>query len=195
MILLIDNYDSFVFNLARYVAELGYEYQVVRNDQITLDEIAAKAPTHIILSPGPCSPNEAGICLSLITRFLATIPILGVCLGHQAIGQACGGKVVRAATPKHGKSSLVHHDGKGLFQDLPNPFKVARYHSLIVENDSIPACLKVTARTAENEIMAIEHQDYPVFGVQFHPESVLTEHGHAMLERFLNGRLRTTSRL
>lgn len=195
MILLIDNYDSFVFNLARYVAELGYEYQVVRNDQITLDEIAAKAPTHIILSPGPCSPNEAGICLSLITRFLATIPILGVCLGHQAIGQACGGKVVRAATPKHGKSSLVHHDGKGLFQDLPNPFKVARYHSLIVENDSVPACLKVTARTAENEIMAIEHQDYPVFGVQFHPESVLTEHGHAMLERFLNGRLRTTARL
>ncbi len=195
MILLIDNYDSFVFNLARYVAELGYEYQVVRNDQITLDEIAVKAPTHIILSPGPCSPNEAGICLSLITRFLATIPILGVCLGHQAIGQACGGKVVRAATPKHGKSSLVHHDGKGLFQDLPNPFKVARYHSLIVENDSLPACLKVTARTAENEIMAIEHQDYPVFGVQFHPESVLTEHGHAMLERFLNGRFRTTSRL
>lgn len=195
MILLIDNYDSFVFNLARYVAELGYEYQVVRNDQITLDEIAVKAPTHIILSPGPCSPNEAGICLSLITRFLATIPILGVCLGHQAIGQACGGKVVRAATPKHGKSSLVHHDGKGLFQDLPNPFKVARYHSLIVENDSLPACLKVTARTAENEIMAIEHQDYPVFGVQFHPESVLTEHGHAMLERFLNGRFRTASRL
>lgn len=195
MILLIDNYDSFVFNLARYVAELGYEYQVVRNDQITLDEIAARAPTHIILSPGPCSPNEAGISLSLITRFLATIPILGVCLGHQAIGQACGGKVVRAANPKHGKSSLVHHDGKGLFQDLPNPFKVARYHSLIVENDSLPACLKVTARTAENEIMAIEHQDYPVFGVQFHPESVLTEHGHAMLKRFLNGRFRTTARL
>ncbi len=193
--MLIDNYDSFVFNLARYVAELGYEYQVVRNDHITLDEIAARAPTHIILSPGPCSPNEAGISLSLVETFLTTIPILGVCLGHQAIGQACGGKVVRAATPKHGKSSLVHHDGQGLFQDLPNPFKVARYHSLIVENDTIPDCLKVTARTAENEIMAIEHKDYPVFGVQFHPESVLTEHGHAMLERFLNSGFRASTRL
>lgn len=193
MILLIDNYDSFVFNLARYVAELGFKYQVVRNDQISLQEVVALKPSHLILSPGPCSPNEAGISLSLVETFLKTIPILGVCLGHQAIGQACGGKVVRAATPRHGKSSLIHHDGKGLFQDLPNPFKVARYHSLIVENESLPNCLKVTARTADNEIMAIEHTDYPVFGVQFHPESVLTEHGHAMLERFLKIGFRSTT--
>ncbi|MCS5711834.1 glutamine amidotransferase-related protein [Candidatus Berkiella aquae] len=185
MILLIDNYDSFVFNLARYVAELGYEYQVVRNDEITLDEIAALSPSHIILSPGPCSPNEAGISLALVSAFLDKFPILGVCLGHQAIGQACGGKVVRATTPKHGKSSQIFHDGQGLFQKLPNPFKVARYHSLIVENDSLPSCLKISARTKENEIMAIEHREYPVFGVQFHPESVLTEHGHQMLSQFL----------
>ncbi|MGE3318741.1 MAG: aminodeoxychorismate/anthranilate synthase component II, partial [Candidatus Berkiella sp.] len=138
MILLIDNYDSFVFNLARYVAELGHGYQVVRNDKITLDEIAALNPSHIILSPGPCSPNEAGISLSLVSTFLSTIPILGVCLGHQTIGQACGGKVVRASTPKHGKSSHIFHDAKGLFQDLPNPFKVARYHSLIVEDEGLP---------------------------------------------------------
>lgn len=185
MILLIDNYDSFVFNLARYVAELGYEYQVVRNDEITLDEIATLSPSHIILSPGPCSPNEAGISLALVSAFLDKFPILGVCLGHQAIGQACGGKVVRATTPKHGKSSQIFHDGQGLFQKLPNPFKVARYHSLIVENDSLPSCLKVSALTKENEIMAIEHREYPVFGVQFHPESVLTEHGHQMLSQFL----------
>lgn len=185
MILLIDNYDSFVFNLARYVAELGHPYRVVRNDQITLEDIALMNPSHIILSPGPCSPNEAGICLSLISEFLTKFPILGVCLGHQAIGQACGGKVVRADTPKHGKSSSIHHDGKGVFQDLPNPFKVARYHSLIVEEASLPDCLRITARTAQNEIMAIAHQIYPVFGVQFHPESVLTEHGHAMLTNFL----------
>lgn len=185
MVLLIDNYDSFVFNLARYVAELGRDYRVVRNDKITLDEIAALNPSHIILSPGPCSPTEAGISLSLVSRFLSSIPILGVCLGHQAIGQACGGNVLRAKTPKHGKSSLIYHDAKGLFQDLPNPFKVARYHSLIIEDEGFPECLTVTARTAENEIMAIKHREYPVFGVQFHPESVLTEHGHAMLARFL----------
>lgn len=185
MILLIDNYDSFVFNLARYVAELGHDYQVVRNDKITLNEIAALNPSHIILSPGPCSPNEAGISLPLVSAFMSTIPILGVCLGHQAIGQACGGKVVRASTPKHGKSSLVYHNAKGLFEDLPNPLKVARYHSLIVQEEGLPSCLKVTARTEQNEIMAIEHRDHPVFGVQFHPESVLTEHGHAMLRRFL----------
>ena len=185
MILLIDNYDSFVFNLARYVAELGHEYRVVRNDQITLEDISAINPSHIILSPGPCSPNEAGICLSVVSTFLDKIPLLGVCLGHQAIGQACGGRVVRADIPKHGKSSTIYHDSKGLFQDIPNPFKVARYHSLIVEEASIPACLKITARTAQNEIMAIAHQEYPVFGVQFHPESVLTEHGHAILTNFL----------
>lgn len=192
MILLIDNYDSFVFNLARYVAELGCHYHVVRNDQITLAEIAALSPSHIILSPGPCSPNEAGISLALVETFLDKIPLLGVCLGHQAIGQACGGKVVRALRPKHGKSSVIYHDGKGLFQDLPHSFKVARYHSLIVENESLPSCLKVTAHTQQNEIMAIEHRDYPVFGVQFHPESVLTEHGHALLTHFLDVGLRTS---
>jgi len=185
MILLIDNYDSFVFNLARYVAELGHDYQVFRNDQITLDEITTLNPSHIILSPGPCSPNEAGISLALVSAFLDKIPLLGVCLGHQAIGQACGGEVVRSKTPKHGKASQIYHDGKGLFQDLPNPFKVARYHSLIVEETSLPTCLKITARTAQNEIMAFQHQHFPVFGVQFHPESVLTEHGHAMLTNFL----------
>jgi para-aminobenzoate synthetase component 2 len=185
MILVIDNYDSFVFNLARYVAELGYEYHVVRNDAITLDEISTLNPSHIIMSPGPCSPNEAGICLSLVGAFLHKLPLLGVCLGHQAIGQACGANVVRAKTPKHGKSSRVFHDGQGLFKDLPDPLQVARYHSLIVDEASLPSCLKVTARTAQNEIMGLAHKDYPVFGVQFHPESVLTEHGHAMLERFL----------
>jgi anthranilate synthase/aminodeoxychorismate synthase-like glutamine amidotransferase len=185
MILLIDNYDSFVFNLARYVAELGHEYLVVRNDEMTLAEVASLSPTHIILSPGPCSPNEAGICLALIRAFLDKIPILGVCLGHQAIAQACGGNVVRAKFPQHGKSSLINHDGKGLFLDLPNPFRVGRYHSLIVDNERFPGCFKITAQTSMHEIMAIEHRRHPVFGVQFHPESVLTEHGHAMIQRFL----------
>lgn len=185
MILLIDNYDSFVFNLARYVVELGYEMVVHRNDKITIEEIRAMSPSHIIISPGPCSPNEAGVSLELIQHFMDKIPILGVCLGHQAIAQACGGKVVRAARPKHGKSDLVYHDGKGIFSNLPNPLKVARYHSLIVENGSLPPELNVTANTAEDEIMAIQHQSYPMIGVQFHPESVLTEHGHAILQQFL----------
>lgn len=185
MILLIDNYDSFVFNLARYVAELGHDYQVVRNDHITLAQIAELAPTHIILSPGPCSPNEAGISLEVVSTFLDKIPLLGVCLGHQAIGQACGGKVVRAEVPKHGKSSAIYHNSQGLFSGLPNPFVVARYHSLIVEKSALPDCLEITAWTAQEEIMAIRHRDYPVFGVQFHPESVLTEHGHHLLTAFL----------
>jgi anthranilate synthase/aminodeoxychorismate synthase-like glutamine amidotransferase len=185
MILLIDNYDSFVFNLARYVVELGFETDVYRNDKITLQEITALAPSHIIISPGPCSPNEAGISLALIQRFMDQIPILGVCLGHQAIAQACGGRVVRAEFPKHGKSDKVYHDGKGIFSNLPNPLTVARYHSLIVENTLLPPSLKVTATTDKNEIMALEHQTYPLIGVQFHPESVLTEHGHDMLRYFL----------
>jgi anthranilate synthase/aminodeoxychorismate synthase-like glutamine amidotransferase len=188
MILLIDNYDSFVFNLARYVVELGYKMDVYRNDKISLKDISNMAPSHIIISPGPCSPNEAGICLELIQQFMDTIPILGVCLGHQAIAQACGGKVVRALHPKHGKSDKVHHDGTGIFSNLPNPLKVARYHSLIVENGSLPQEVKVTAATTENEIMAIQHQSYPMVGVQFHPESVLTEYGHAMLQTFLQMR-------
>ena len=186
MILVIDNYDSFVFNLSRYVVELGYETAVFRNDKITIADIKQMAPSHIIISPGPCSPNEAGISLELITTFMKTIPILGVCLGHQAIAQACGGKVVRAQYPKHGKSDKISHNGKGIFRNLPNPLTVARYHSLIVENDSLPEVLKVTATTDKNEIMAIEHQIYPLVGVQFHPESVLTEHGHTILRHFIS---------
>ncbi len=186
MILVIDNYDSFVFNLSRYVVELGYETAVYRNDKITIADIKQMAPSHIIISPGPCSPNEAGISLEVISTFMESIPILGVCLGHQAIAQACGGKVVRAQYPKHGKSDKVTHDGKGIFSNLPNPLTVARYHSLIVENGSLPYTLRVTATTSNNEIMAIQHQTYPLIGVQFHPESVLTEHGHDMLKIFLD---------
>lgn len=186
MIILIDNYDSFVFNLARYVAEMGYAYQVFRNDKISIAEIKDKNPSHIIISPGPCTPNEAGISLALIEYFLDKIPILGVCLGHQAIAQVCGGQVVRAKYPKHGKPEKIYHQQKGLFSDLPNPLTVARYHSLIVDNASLPDSLEVTAKTHEDEIMAIAHRHYPVFGVQFHPESVLTECGHAILSHFLN---------
>lgn len=185
MILLIDNYDSFVFNLARYVAELGYRYQTARNDQISLQQIEVLAPSHIILSPGPCSPNEAGICLALIDAYLDRIPLLGVCLGHQAIAQACGGKVVRARYPQHGRADFIQHNQTGVFQDLPNPLQVARYHSLIVDKHSLPPCLEVTAKTQRDEIMAIAHTQHPVFGVQFHPESVLTWRGHQMLENFL----------
>lgn len=185
MILLIDNYDSFVFNLARYVAELGYEYCVYRNDKLNLSDIKEMSPSHIIISPGPCTPNEAGISVALIENFKAEIPILGVCLGHQAIGQACGGKVIRAAFPKHGKADIVFHEKKGIFSNLPNPLKVARYHSLIVENASLPKELLITAMTKENEIMALQHKTYPLYGVQFHPESVLTEQGHQLLSNFL----------
>lgn len=186
MILIIDNYDSFVFNLARYVVELGLKASVYRNDAITLDEIKALSPSHIIISPGPCSPNEAGISLDLIQQFMASVPILGVCLGHQAIAQACGGKVVRAKYQKHGKSDKVYHNAKGIFSHLPNPLTVARYHSLIVEKESLPSSFEITAQTDQEEIMAIEHKDYPLVGVQFHPESVLTQHGHDMLQYFLN---------
>ena len=185
MILVIDNYDSFVFNLARYVIELGFEAVVYRNDAISLEDIKALSPSHIIISPGPCSPFEAGISLSLIETFKASIPILGVCCVHRAIAQACGGKVVRAKYQKHGKSDKVFHNGTGIFSQLPNPLTVARYHSLIVENDSLPSSIVVTAKTEQDEIMAIEHKDYPLVGVQFHPESVLTQHGHDMLSQFL----------
>lgn len=186
MILLIDNYDSFVFNLARYLVELGYDTEVIRNDATTLDEIVKVSPTHIILSPGPCTPNEAGICLDLIDFFLDKTPILGVCLGHQAIAQACGGRVIKARYPKHGKSDNILHSKQGIFRNLPNPLKVGRYHSLIVDNLSLPSTLVVTAKTKEDEIMAIQHRDFPVFGVQFHPESILTEHGHTLIHDFIN---------
>jgi para-aminobenzoate synthetase component 2 len=185
MILIIDNYDSFVFNLARYVEELGYSYEVYRNDKISLAEVATKNPSHIILSPGPCTPNEAGICLSLIESFMDKIPILGVCLGHQALAQACGAKIVRASKPMHGKADDIVHDGSRLMQGLPNPLKVGRYHSLIVDPSSVPDVLHVTAYSSSGEIMAIEHRQFPAFGVQFHPESVLTECGYEILNRFL----------
>lgn len=185
MILLVDNYDSFVWNLARYVAELGAPRLVVRNDRITLDEIAALAPSHIILSPGPCGPAEAGICTDVILRFGADLPILGVCLGHQCIGAAYGGMIDRALRPMHGKTSPIAHDGTGVFRGLPSPLTVTRYHSLIVRDAGLPSCLSVTARSPEGEIMGLAHRRFPVHGVQFHPEAVLTEHGHALLASFL----------
>lgn len=185
MILLIDNYDSFVWNLARYVAELGQPYLVRRNDAVALDEIEALAPTHVIVSPGPCTPKEAGISNAAILAFAGRIPILGVCLGHQCLGHALGGRVGRARRPMHGKTSLIRHDGTGLFQGLPNPLRVARYHSLIVEDTALPDCFRVAARSEEGEIMALAHQAHPLFGVQFHPEAVLTEHGHDLLRNFL----------
>jgi len=187
MILLLDNYDSFVWNLARFVRELGREPLVVRNDAVTLDEVAALAPSHIIISPGPCTPAEAGISVGVIRRFGPSIPLLGVCLGHQAIGAAYGGRVVRAARPMHGKTSDISHDGTGLFAGLPAPFKATRYHSLVIEQRSLPAELRITATAEDGEIMAVRHREHPVVGTQFHPESVLTEGGHAMVGRFLDG--------
>ena len=183
MILLIDNYDSFVHNLARYVGELGRDRRVVRNDAITIDEISAAQPQAIIISPGPCTPNEAGISLDVVRQLGARTPILGVCLGHQCVGQVYGGEVKRAQRPVHGSTSLIHHNGKSLFEGLPTPLRAARYHSLIVElpDDSE---LDVTATSDNGEIMAVAHRRHPVFGVQFHPESVLTEHGHAQLANF-----------
>ncbi len=185
MILLIDNYDSFVYNLARYVGELGYARSVKRNDAITLSEIAELNPSHIIISPGPCAPEQAGISMAVIKEFGAHIPILGVCLGHQAIGQVYGGLVTRAKIPMHGKASLITHNERAIFSGLDNPLFVARYHSLIVSEENFPSVLGVTARSAEGEIMGIAHSEYPVFGVQFHPESVLTRQGYELLRNFL----------
>lgn len=187
MILVIDNYDSFVHNLARYLRELGWATRVVRNDALTLDEIATMRPSHIVISPGPCTPDEAGISVAVVRRFGPQVPMLGVCLGHQAIGQACGGRVVRAKRPMHGKSSPIRHDGQGLFQGLPNPLRATRYHSLVVSPDNLPPELIVTATSDEGEIMALRHVRHPIVGVQFHPEAVLTEYGHDMLRRFLGG--------
>jgi anthranilate synthase/aminodeoxychorismate synthase-like glutamine amidotransferase len=185
MVVLIDNYDSFVYNLARYVGELGYARRVVRHDAITLSELSALNPSHIIISPGPGAPQEAGISLELIKHFASRMPILGVCLGHQAIGEAFGGQVVRAQCPMHGKSSQVSHDGSGIFAGISSPLTVGRYHSLIVEPQSLPESLRVTAWSAEGEIMGLEHRSLPVYGVQFHPESVLTESGYCLLKNFL----------
>jgi anthranilate synthase/aminodeoxychorismate synthase-like glutamine amidotransferase len=187
MILLIDNYDSFVHNLARYVRELGGEAVVRRNDSVTLAEIDALAPSHIILSPGPCSPAEAGISVDLIQRFGATIPILGVCLGHQCIGAAYGGDIVRAGRPVHGRTSPIAHDGSSVFAGLPTPFRAARYHSLVIARGSLPASLRVIASAEDDgEIMAVEHRTHPSIGVQFHPESAASQYGYAMLDRFMH---------
>jgi anthranilate synthase component 2 len=185
VILVIDNYDSFVHNLARYIRELGWDTEVVRNDAIDLEFIARRAPSHIVISPGPCTPNEAGISVPLIRRFGATTPILGVCLGHQCIGQAFGGRVVRARRPMHGKTSLIRHDRAGIFLDLPDPLRATRYHSLVVAKEGLPDDLVVTAESEDGEIMALRHRRWPVVGLQFHPEAVLTEHGYDLLRNFL----------
>jgi anthranilate synthase component II len=185
MLILIDNYDSFTYNLVHYLGELGAESVVIRNDKISADEVIAKKPKAIVLSPGPCTPNEAGVCLDLIKKAGPTIPLLGVCLGHQSIGQTYGGKVIRADKPMHGKLSAITHTGKGVFEDLPKQFEITRYHSLIVERSSLPDCLEITAETADGIIMGLQHKTHPVHGVQFHPESIASQQGHALLANFL----------
>ena len=185
MLLILDNYDSFTYNLVQYFGELGVEMKIFRNDALTVDEVKALAPERICISPGPCTPNEAGISLDLIRQLGPTTPILGVCLGHQSIGQVYGGDVVRADRLMHGKTSPIHHNGTSVFAGLPDPFEATRYHSLIVKRETLPDCLEITAWTAEDEIMGLRHKEYPVHGVQFHPESILTEHGKQMLENFL----------
>lgn len=190
MILVIDNYDSFTYNLVQYLGELGERVIVRRNDDLKLEDIKLLAPDHILLSPGPCTPNEAGISLDVVKRFKGEIPILGVCLGHQTIAQAFGGKVVEAERQMHGKTSLIYHDAKMLFAGLPSPYVATRYHSLIVDRRTLPSCLEITAETQEGDIMGIRHKDYPgLEGVQFHPESIMTEHGHTLLRNFLKARV------
>ncbi|MBN2429207.1 MAG: aminodeoxychorismate/anthranilate synthase component II [Deltaproteobacteria bacterium] len=186
MLLMIDNYDSFTFNIVQYLRELGEEVRVYRNDQITVEEIGQLAPRRLVISPGPCTPNEAGISVAAISCYAGKIPILGVCLGHQSIGQAFGGRIVRAENLMHGKTSPIHHRGEGVFAGLPSPFDATRYHSLLVERNSFPSCLRITAWTAEKEIMGLEHKEYPIWGVQFHPESILTLEGKNLLRNFLN---------
>lgn len=186
MFLMLDNYDSFTYNLVQYLGELGEDVVTYRNDAISVAEIKALKPTRIMVSPGPCTPNEAGISLELIEAFAGKIPLMGVCLGHQSIGQAFGGNVVHAKQIMHGKTSMIEHNNLGVFKDLPNPFQVTRYHSLVVERDSLPDCLEVTAWTDDGEIMGLRHKELLVEGVQFHPESILTEHGHALLKNFLD---------
>jgi anthranilate synthase component 2 len=185
MLLMIDNYDSFTYNIVQYFGELGEDVRTVRNDEITLEEIAALNPERICISPGPKAPKDAGISLDVLREFKGKLPILGVCLGHQAIGEAFGGKVIRAKQVMHGKTSLIAHTGEGVFKDLPTPFTVIRYHSLAIERASLPDCLEVTAWTDDGEIMGVRHKDYDIEGVQFHPESILSEHGHALLKNFL----------
>jgi anthranilate synthase component 2 len=191
MLLMIDNYDSFTYNLVQYFGELGADVCVYRNDQITLDEVVKLNPERIVISPGPCTPNEAGISLEVIKHFAGKVPLLGVCLGHQSIGQAFGGKIVHAKEIMHGKTSMIHHNNVGVFAGLENPFEATRYHSLVIEKDSLPDCLEITAWTENekgelDEIMGVRHKTLDVEGVQFHPESILTQHGHDMLKNFLN---------
>ncbi|MBB5351729.1 anthranilate synthase/aminodeoxychorismate synthase-like glutamine amidotransferase [Haloferula luteola] len=185
MLLVIDNYDSFTYNLVQYFGELGVEMKIIRNDDASVDEIREMKPTRICISPGPCTPNEAGVSLDVIREFGQELPILGVCLGHQSIGQVYGGDVIRAERLMHGKTSPILHEGKSVFAGLPSPFEATRYHSLIVKRETLPDCLEITAWTAEGEIMGLRHKQLPVHGVQFHPESILTEHGKTMLQNFL----------
>ncbi|MCA3040338.1 MAG: aminodeoxychorismate/anthranilate synthase component II [Rhodocyclaceae bacterium] len=185
MLLMIDNYDSFTFNLVQYLGELGEDVLVKRNDEVTLGEIEKLAPAKIVISPGPCSPSEAGISVAVIEKFAGRIPLLGVCLGHQAIGQAFGGRIVHAKTLMHGKTSQVTHTGQGVFAALPSPFRATRYHSLVIERESCPDCLEIAAWTDDAEIMGVRHKSMPIEGVQFHPESIMTEHGHQLLGNFL----------
>ncbi|MDP2827233.1 MAG: aminodeoxychorismate/anthranilate synthase component II [Sulfuricellaceae bacterium] len=185
MLLMIDNYDSFTYNLVQYFGELGEDVRVFRNDEITVEEVAALNPDHLVISPGPCSPSEAGISVAAIQAFSGKIPILGVCLGHQSIGQAFGGNIIHAKALMHGKTSLIHHKDVGVFKGLPNPFTATRYHSLVIARETIPDCLEITAWTDDGEIMGVRHTSLQVEGVQFHPESILTEHGHQLLANFL----------
>jgi len=185
MVLMIDNYDSFTYNLVQYLGELGQRIEVFRNDKIGLAEIETMSPDHIVISPGPCTPKEAGISVEAIRHFAGRIPILGVCLGHQSIGEALGGNVIRAGRLMHGKTSPIHHDGRTIFTGLPSPFTATRYHSLIIERESLPGCLEISAWTAEGEIMGVRHRQYLLEGVQFHPESILTQVGHDLLRNFL----------
>ncbi|CAN5308886.1 aminodeoxychorismate/anthranilate synthase component II [soil metagenome] len=185
MLLMIDNYDSFTFNIVQYLGELGQEVRVVRNDELTVEQIAALDPERIVLSPGPCTPAEAGVCIDVLRELGGKLPILGVCLGHQAIGEAFGGDVIRAQALMHGKTSPIEHEGKGVFKDLPTPFTAVRYHSLAIKRETLPACLEVTAWTADGEIMGVRHRELAIEGVQFHPESILSEHGHQLLGNWL----------
>ena len=187
---MIDNYDSFTYNLVQYLGELGERVAVYRNDQITLNDVDALAPSHVVISPGPCTPNEAGISVDLVREYGASIPILGVCLGHQSIAQAYGGNIVRAPTLMHGKTSMIEHQSEGIFNELPSPFQATRYHSLVVDESTLPDCFVVTARADDGQIMGIAHREDPVVGVQFHPESILTQYGHKLLHNFLQQNLR-----
>lgn len=194
MILIIDNYDSFTYNLVQYIKQLGEEVRIVRNDQLTIQDIEQLNPDYILISPGPGNPSQAGICLDVVHHFYKTIPILGVCLGHQIIAQAFRGNVIKAKMPMHGKTSLIVHDGKSVFANIENNVQVTRYHSLVVEEESLPECLKITAKSAEGEIMAIRHTKYPIEGLQFHPESILTEYGLQMIRNFFQPKIKEYSR-